>query len=185
MKSAVLRLLVLVVATLTMATACGVSTQAHPQALATVASPTVPPPTGPITSLRQIYLVRNDRLVPVVRAIADPVTADGLLAALLRGPTPREGQRGYRSAIPTNVSVNSLKVGSGTAVLDLAAGLSGIASQEQALALGQLVYTITADSGVDTVRFQVDGEAVKLPRADGSLTENQVSRADYRGLLAR
>ncbi len=168
--------------TLVFMTSCGVAVESRPQPLASAAAPTVAPPEGPVTRLTTIYLVRGERLDAVKRAVPDPVTLKRTVQALLSGPTVEDAGRGLRSALPSALLADRVFVRSGVVVLDLSAGLMTIDSQEQSLALAQLVYTVTTTADVTQVRVLVDGQPVEVPRADGSLTDRDVTRADYAAL---
>ena len=61
-------------------------------------------------------------------------------------------------------------------------GFADAAPREQLLGLAQLVYTATELGAVDTVRFEIDGQQVAVPRADGSVTDQGVRRVDYAAL---
>ena len=165
-------------------TGCGVTTQSSPQLLATPAAPTVAPPSGPTTHVTDIYLVRGSRVVAAARPIPDPLTLDRILQSLLSGPTPRESSNGLRSALPSTVLLRSADVRSGTAYLDLSEGLSNIDSDDQAFAIAQLVATSTDYPDVSLVQIMVEGEPVQVPRADGTATDQPVSRSDYAGLFS-
>ena len=170
--------------TLAMAAGCGVTAQAHPHELATAATPRATSLVGPVTRLTNIYLVRGEQIVATHRAVPDPVTLQRTVQALLSGPTEADAGHGLRSALPGALRVNRVDLNGVTAVVDLTTGLSSVSSQEQALALAQLVYTVTAGPGVQSLRVLVDGQRVEVARADGTLTNGAVTRADYRALLA-
>ena len=67
--------------------------------------------------------------------------------------------------------------------MDLSADLSQIPAADQILALAQVVCTLTSLPGIGQVHFTRDGKAVDIPRADGSLTNRPVARADYDSLF--
>jgi spore germination protein GerM len=163
---------------------CGVTVQAHPRELATAATPSATSLVGPVTRLTDIYLVRGERVVATHRAVPDPVTLQRTVQALLTGPTRTEASHGLRSALPGSLRLTHVETSGDTAVADLTAGLSAVSSQEQALALAQLVYTVTARPGIEALRVLVDGQRVEVARADGTLTNGDVTRSDYRPLLA-
>src|SRR5581483_8942546 len=121
------------------------------------------PATTVVDRTTDVYLVDGDHL----RAVHRPATSDpaALVAALVQGPTADEGTTGLRTAVlgPAFTTVNV---------------------DQQILALGQLVFTLTSLPGVNRVRFQLDGETTKVTRADGSTVTGAVSRADYDSLLA-
>jgi spore germination protein GerM len=162
---------------------CGVTTESQPHAFQTTRPVTVAPPSGRATRLTDIYFLRQDHLSVVQRPVPDPVTLQRVIQALLKGPTASEGARGVRSALPTTLMVKNLTARGETAVIDLGDGFAAIDSADQALAIAQLVYTVTGWPGIDRLRVMVDGKAVQVPRADGQLTDGDVTRADYASLL--
>lgn len=140
------------------------------------------PVTTAITSRTiEIYLVRANRLVPVERDSVRP-SVIGAFETLYKGPTPSEAANGVRTAIPPELAVPALRSSGPTVILDLEGPVADAAPSEQTLALAQMVYTATAFSGIEAVQFLLNGEAVEIPRADGTLTRGPVTRADYQGL---
>ncbi len=166
-----------------MVVGCGVSEQAHPHALATAATPRPTSLVGPVTRLTDVYLVRGEKVVATHRPVPDPVTLKRTVEVLLSGPTRAEAANGLRSALPGALGLHGVELSGDTAVVDLTSELSAVSSQEQAIALAQLVYTVTARPGVHALRVLVDGQRVQVARADGKLTNGDVTRADYRPLL--
>ena len=126
-----------------------------------------------------VYFAKNGRLVASSRRLAPPVTVQSVLRALDRGPNPVEIAAGLRSALPDQDPVSRISLSSGTARVDLARPFTALSSGDQIVALGQLVYTLTARPGVGLVRFTLLGRTTEVPRADGSLTAARVSRDDY------
>lgn len=62
--------------------------------------------TAPVGRVREVlYFVRDDRLVPVVRRVDATPTADAQLQQLLAGPTPKERDEGFTTALPGAVAV--------------------------------------------------------------------------------
>jgi hypothetical protein len=88
-----------------------------------------------------------------------------------------------RSALPSTVTIKHLATRGDTAIIDLGDDFSAIDTADQALAIAQLVYTATGWPGINRLRVMVDGDAVQVPRADGKLTDGDVTRADYASLL--
>ncbi len=164
---------------------CGVTTQSQPQLLKSHLPATAAPPLGAATRLTDLYLVRSDQLVVAARPVPDPVTLQRIIQTLLQGPTDAEGEKGLRSALPTTVLLRAVSVQRETAVVDLSDGLTSIDSADQALAIAQLVYTCVTWPGVSSLQIKVEGKAVQLPRADGTLTQGVVTPADYSSLLRR
>ena len=126
-----------------------------------------------------VYFAKNGRLVASSRRLAPPVTVQSVLRALDRGPNQVEIAAGLRSALPDQDPVSRISLSSGTARVDLARPFTALSSGDQIVALGQLVYTLTARPGVGLVRFTLLGRTTEVPRADGSLTAARVSRDDY------
>lgn len=138
-----------------------------------------PLPSGTVRVM-EIYFVQAGRLFPVAREVERPSVIRAFEAVAL-GPTPPEAADGIRSALPPEVTMQ-LRAEGTTVVVDLSGPFAEAPPTEQALALAQLVYTATAFTGIEAVRFLLDGEPVEVPRADGTLTADRVGRVDYEGL---
>jgi hypothetical protein len=122
--------------------------------------------------------------VTIVRELPAPLSAHRALEALV-AVAGAGLPVGIRSAITaSDFAATEAAVGArGVARVDLTAGFAQISAADQALALAQVVCTLTSLPGVAQVLFTLDGEPVDIPRADGSLTNEPVSRLDYRVLL--
>ena len=183
-------LLALVAATLT---ACGIPQDKQPTitpggvvmpAVAPSAAPPTDDPADPSPSEANlaVFLVRADHLEKVVRsARGDDLT--GTLGVLLAGPTETELGAGLRTAISPQTELRSARREGDTAVVDLSAAFVEVGGQEQILAVAQIVLTATTVPGVTRVRFLLEGQAVEIPRADGTLSSESLGAADYEGLL--
>jgi spore germination protein GerM len=79
--------------------------------------------------------------------------------------------------------VSDVSLEAGVATVDLRPTISALGSDEQLLAVAQVVCTLTGRPGVGPVAFTLDGSPVDIPRGDGSLTNEPVSRDDYAELL--
>jgi spore germination protein GerM len=126
-----------------------------------------------------VYFAKNGRLVASSRRLEPPVTVQSLLRSLSQGPNRVEITAGLRSALPDTSTFRRVSLSGGTARVDLARPFTSLSSSDQIVALGQLVYTLTARPGVGLVRFTLLGASTEVPRADGSLTATRVSRDDY------
>lgn len=171
-------------------TGCGVPVETSPRpvdpppgVLQATTSP-APLPTRPGSVAQRLYLVRDNLLVPVVRRVPVPLSAAALLDLLLAGPDDTEQRSGLTSALTGPDSVLGLQVVSGEAMVDIGEGLSGTGRNDEILAFGQIVRTLTTHADVDRVTFRHDGDAVGIPRADGSLSRTPLTDADYADLLA-
>ncbi len=140
------------------------------------------PATTVVDRTTDVYLVDGDHL----RAVHRPATSDpaALVAALVQGPTADEGTTGLRTAVLGPDFVRATTVDADVAVVELGPSFTTVNVDQQILALGQLVFTLTSLPGVNRVRFQLDDETTKVTRADGSTVTGAVSRADYDSLLA-
>jgi spore germination protein GerM len=129
-----------------------------------------------------VYFAKNGRLVASSRRLQPPVTVQNALRALSAGPNRLETAAGLRTALPDKNTFGRVSLSDGTARVDLARPFTSLSSSDQIVALGQIVYTVTARPGVGLVRFTLLGAPTEVPRADGSLTAGRVSRDDYLAL---
>jgi len=136
---------------------------------------------GPVP--QTLFLVRDDRLVPVIRYVRAAPTLDGLLQDLVEGPTEAEGDIGLTSALLGIDVVTGIDLVDGGAVVHLAAALPGTGRNDEVLAYAQIVCTLTTRPEVSTVSFSRGGALTGVPRADGSLSDAPLSAADYQELL--
>jgi spore germination protein GerM len=127
-----------------------------------------------------IYLIRGEQeLVAVERDLVAPVTLQRVVQSLSTRPSTQELTAGLRSALPDDPVVRSVSTSGGIATVDLAGGFIALAGSDQVFALAQLVYSLTARPGVGRIAFTLDGASTEIPRADGTLTAESVSREDY------
>ena len=71
----------------------------------------------------------------------------------------------------------------GTASVDFGPDAAQTLTPDPLSTIAQIVCTLTGQPGVGSVRFSVDGEAIDVPRADGSLTDAPVALDDYLDLV--
>lgn len=176
---------VLVVALL-LASACGLPSEETPRPIE--AQELGPTATGPALPLgarsTTLYLVRDAALAPVTRRTASVGSPSTALQLLLRGPSPTESVQGLSSAVgPETVVLDDVVRTGSTVVVPLAATPDGLGRSDEVLAYAQVVATLTSLPGVAAVRFVRDGEALSVPRADGSLSDGALTRSDYAELL--
>ena len=144
---------------------------------------TINAPSGASLTRATIFLVQGERLAPVDRDIAAPPSGEGVIEALERGPTRSEAALGLRSALVGADVMRSIGVSGGIASVDLGTGFTDIVGRDQIMALAQIVSTVTGLPGVGRVAFTLEGVPVGVPRGDGAVTTESVSRDDY-ALLA-
>jgi spore germination protein GerM len=146
-------------------------------------------PTTIATEEVTLYFISGGQLKGYPRALAKPATTNQVLTALQEGPPTGDPGVGIRSVIPTRPAA-SLNVapddGSGVATIELPAGFfSQIAPEDQLLAIGQIVLTVTEVGGIGQVLFTQDGQPVGVPRRGGGFSDGNepLARRDYEELL--
>lgn len=165
---------------------CGVPPDDRPRALDPAQAPAgALPSAGPAPETGgdervELYFLRGEQVVPVTRPVAMPTSVPVLLELLLAGPTATEKQAGATSLIPATLSIDAVEQQGTVAVVTLRGRQDQV--RPQALAFAQIVATLTPERA-SGVRFRLDGADLPVPRADGSLTDAPVSRADYAPLL--
>lgn len=140
-------------------------------------------PTGASMIRATIFLVQGERLAPVEREVPSPASGEAVIEALGRGPTRSEAALGLRSALVGGDVMRSIGISGGIASVDLGPDFTDIVGRDQIMALAQIVSTVTGLAGVGRVSFTLEGVPVGVPRGDGAVTTESVSRDDY-ALLA-
>ncbi|WP_460661783.1 GerMN domain-containing protein [Kribbella swartbergensis] len=154
--------------------------QAIPSRLQSPGVPTAAPSAA--SADVQVNFVRNDRLVPVTREVTGPDLLDGVIQALTAGPTGTEQAAGITSALPPGLALSVVEVQSTRVVLQLSGETDGRSATENVLAVGQIVLSVTALRTVEEVTFWRDGAPVEALLADGALTTDPLTAADYEAL---
>ena len=174
------RLILLCVTGALALTACGVGVQDDPTPVDTRVAAADRPP-APSGTASRLYFVRDDRLTPVLRRTAPDERSR--LAALLDGVAPEEAARGVRDALPASIVLRDVRRSGTLLTVDVHGDLGEATAAEQTLAVAQIVFTATEPAvGVTpatVVQLLVDGTPVEVPRADGSLTGDELDRADF------
>ncbi|WCN79458.1 GerMN domain-containing protein [Micromonospora sp. LH3U1] len=178
----------LAVALTALLTGCGVPTDAAPR--------TVQPPRGPFQSsapadtrapagpaVETVCLVRDNRIISVVRRVNRPPTVEDQLRHLLAGPSSAERDGDLTSALPGAVDAAGATVTGTQARVAVDAPVDDAGRSDEILAFGQIVCTLTSRDDITTVVFLRDGKPLGVPRADGSLSEQPLTRADYATLI--
>jgi len=177
--------------------ACGLSEDSEPQAIATddVPADLLDPNPSSSTSIAAVpnaavnvyYLVLEDglpHLRGISRAVTDPTSVAARLTALLTPPTGDEQLAGITTSIPTDTRLlgTELSEEEGVLTIDLSRSLFDVQGAELRNAFAQLVWTATDVEGVSRVRFEVDGEEYRVPDDAGIEQPSSVGRADYDAL---
>lgn len=172
-----------------LASACGVPLDAEPRTIATtelnpalveLPTPVVaqePDDNAPGLSV-VIFLVNSQGTLEPVSRKAESTPA-AVLDALLEGPTAAERQRGLVTAL-TDVELLDVTLasvdGEGNETPSFVAvrlsqeSLNLSVKNEQLTAFGQMVYTLTALTEVNSVRFSKEGDEGRIPTDEGSIT---------------
>lgn len=146
------------------------------------APPLIPPAPGPSSEETALCFVRDGRVVIVSEEVAPPVDLRATLDALATPPRDTGGLLGTALREPS--IVRDVQLLGGIARVDLLSAVSGLAADEQLLALAQIVCTLTGRPGVGQVSFTLEGSPLAVPKGDGSLVTSPVARDDYAELLA-
>jgi spore germination protein GerM len=178
--------LVALVAVVVVVAGCGIDTQSKAQRvsdddvpfglLATKAEGADPATTGrPVV----VYLFGSgDRLAPVERRVPRGAKLAAVTRVLGAGPTKNELAVGLSSPLPPR-QVKAATASRGIAQVDLEASFADLPSQDQNVAIAQLVFTLTGQPGIGRVSFTLDGQPVEVPRGDGALTTDPLVREDF------
>jgi hypothetical protein len=143
---------------------------------------TTVPPSAPQIGTAALYLVAEERLEPVFREVPADATPEEVLLALADGPTTAEQASGLTTAISDAAGIGEVDTARGVATVDLQPSPGDLSSGQQALALAQIVFTLTAQPGIGRVAFTLRGEPVDVPDGSGALTSDPVAREDYADL---
>lgn len=106
-----------------------------------------------------------------------------MLDDLLAGPSSAELQDGLTSAL-TTIQIDGMTVVQRRAAVQIGEPPGQAARSDEILAYGQIVCTLTSQGAeVGTVSFTSAGQALGVPRGDGSLSTEPLTIADYASLL--
>ena len=131
-----------------------------------------------------LYFTQGEMIVPVVRkterirSIEEKVK--NVMTLLLQGPDEAEKAVGYDSALPREAQLLGVSVEDDTVLLNFSKQIDEGGGTEMMLArLRQIVYTATQFSGVNKVRFLIDGQPIKYFSSEGlTEVEHPIGRAD-------
>lgn len=130
----------------------------------------------------QVCFHEGDRLVAVIRR-ARTSSVEGAIDAYAAGPTAEERARGVASALFEPSLPRRVTVAGGVATVGLSTAFTQAGTSTQLEIVAEVVCTVTARPGIGQVRFQVGDEPIDVPRGDGSLAADPVSRDDYRDVM--
>ncbi len=172
--------------------ACGIPTSGTPTAIAKADVPfhlldpvtptTAPPTVSPAVAVpTTIYLVApTQHVIAVSRDVQIPATLSEIIGALLEGPTASESRFGLQSFLTGTTTQVKATVVDGIATVDFfTANPVQVVGPDQTLAIAQVVFTATQQTGVTGVVFQIDGKPIEVPTASGVQVPGPVDRASY------
>jgi spore germination protein GerM len=172
--------------------ACGVSMQDGPVVvdddnvpfalLDPSTTTSMPAPAESTTSTVTVCFHQGPAVVSVERAESEPSVSTAL-RIFLRGPSADEAANGLSTAVFDPSLIAGARVAAGVATVSLSSTFADATGATQLDFIVELVCTLTAQPGIGQVRFELRGERIEIPRGDGSLTAEAVSRDDYRGLI--
>ncbi|MSY18990.1 MAG: hypothetical protein F2735_06595, partial [Actinobacteria bacterium] len=145
----------------------------------------VEPATTIATETVMLFFVAGTQLVSVTQLLPRPASLAQTMSVLETGP-PREFGVGLRTAIPEG-SQSVLTTVGGVVTVDLPLTFfNAMAPQDQRLAIGQIVLTLTNQRGVGQVTFTQAGVPISVLRGGGDLTRpgQLLVSADYSQLLS-
>jgi spore germination protein GerM len=149
----------------------------------------VDPATTIATEDITLYFISGGQLKGYPRALAKPTTTNSVLTALQGGPPAGDPGVGIRSAVPTKdkALIRSTEDNSGVATIELPPGFfEQTPPDDQLLAIGQIVLTVTEVGGIGQVLFVQSGSPLPVPRGPGGGLSNGIeplARRDYQELL--
>jgi hypothetical protein len=123
-----------------------------------------------------IFLVRNGRLHPQVATLQDELARSLPEALLLALITAQPQGRGVTSEIPRRTRLSgTVEVDGTVATVDLSSEFEQGTEQSLALRIAQVVYTLTEDTGILGVEFEVEGFPAPVVEPD-----RPANRVDFR-----
>jgi hypothetical protein len=132
----------------------------------------------------RLCLIRDGRLVRVVRRVPVRSTVAEQLAHLMAGPSAAEREDDLTSALTASIPVTGARIVNGEVQVSLGESRAGSARTDDVMAFGQIVCTLTTRPEVIGVSFLHDGKRIGVPRADGSLSPGPLTGVDYAALIA-
>lgn len=128
----------------------------------------------------ELFFIGPDGLLrSTVRRVPEPLTLTEVVDELSTAPQNSD----LRTALGDELVDNVDSTG-GIAQVDLGPEFTTLPVDDQVLALAQIVYTLTSQAGVGRVSFELEGTPVPIPRGDGVITTDSVSRDAYANLVA-
>jgi len=129
-----------------------------------------------------IYLEGLQRLVTVNREVARPATPGSVLVALARGSTTAEAKQNLRSPLSAAAPLSVVSFQGATIAVRVSASFTNLNGEDQIAAAAQLVYTLTDLPNIEAISVLIGEHVVRMPLANGRLSQRPLTRADYAAL---
>lgn len=143
----------------------------------TAPATTTTAPAGGEADVR-VYFAWNEYVGTAGRTVEAPAVARGALTELLAGPDAFETDIGMTTEIPEGTELLGVDIADGEATVDLSGEFqSGGGSLSMQLRVAEVVFTLTQFDAVESVSFELDGEAVEAIGGEG-IDATDVTRAD-------
>ncbi|OGC07394.1 hypothetical protein A2526_02600 [candidate division WOR-1 bacterium RIFOXYD2_FULL_36_8] len=131
----------------------------------------------------KIYFLKEDSLVAVLRPIKE---GEDILSKtafeLLKGPTKEEVSRGYFTEIPKRARVLSLKKEGTLLRINFNRDFEnyGGGSARVLGLVGQIIYTFTETSDIETILIMIEGKEEVVLGGEGYVIDHPLSRSDIK-----
>jgi spore germination protein GerM len=175
-----------------LATGCAIPTQGAPSTMAPskvpfdLLDPQLPTTTTTLPKLTSLvpvkvfFLNAGNQLIPAARVVVPPAPLNAVITSMLAGPTKAETAQGLTTAIPSNVSVLSAATEGGIVTVNMNADFDDITGTNIELAVAQIVATVATENGPSTgVLFEIDGQHISVPIANGQLVNSPVYLIEF------
>lgn len=166
------------------AAGCGVGVDEQPRALGVTTTTSVAPQPATTDGVESssLYVVRDDRVLPFTRELADQLPRT-VLDALVTTRAEDVPVAGASTAVPAGTTVLGTRLEGGTLTVDLSRRFGRVVGPARQAAVAQIVLTLTELPGVERVRFEVAGDPVTVPTPDQG-DADVVDECDMAPLLA-
>lgn len=121
-----------------------------------------------------IYLLKLDEkteriyLSPVKRTVTERDILASALENLIKGPTQKERERGYITAVPQGLKIRGISINGKTAEIDFTGAIEENAAGDILIKrVQQIVYTSTQFDSVNSIVIKINGQRRKSMGSDG------------------
>jgi hypothetical protein len=113
--------------------------------------------------------------VPLQRVVQVPAPLGSIITSMLGGPTQADENDNLYTAIPSDVSVVSVRLSGSVVTVNFNGAFGQITGEDAQLAVAQVVATVAAASKQGTsVLFEIDGQPISVPISTGAQVSGPV-----------